>query len=132
MFSLCGQRSPALWVSEPAIPKGRDAMSNENIHATVQRGASTPKYGLSALVLKHGTMEVEYYAPRGRDTQMPHDRDELYVVISGKGTFRNGDIRHDFGPGDVLFVPAKTEHRFEHFSDDFATWVIFWGPQGGE
>jgi len=32
----------------------------------------------------------------------------------------------------VLFVPARVEHRFEEFSDDFATWVIFWGPKGGE
>jgi hypothetical protein len=24
------------------------------------------------------------------------------------------------------------EHHFENFSDDFATWVIFYGPDGGE
>jgi len=24
------------------------------------------------------------------------------------------------------------EHRFEKFSDDFATWVIFYGKEGGE
>jgi hypothetical protein len=23
-------------------------------------------------------------------------------------------------------------HRFEEFSADFATWVMFWGPKGGE
>lgn len=107
-------------------------MAHENIHATVERGASEPKLGLSALVLHHGSMELEYYAPRGRDTQMPHDRDELYVVISGHGWFRNGEARHEFAAGDVMFVPAGTEHRFEQFSDDFATWVIFWGPKGGE
>ena len=33
--------------------------------------------------------------------------------------------------GDLLFVPAHVEHRFERFSDDFRTWVIFFGPQGG-
>lgn len=103
-----------------------------DIHATVERAASTPSQGLAALVLKHGSMELEYYAPRGRDTQSPHDRDELYVIISGSGWFRNGDARHQFGPHDVLFVPAKVEHRFEEFSDDFATWVIFWGPKGVE
>jgi len=32
----------------------------------------------------------------------------------------------------MLFVPAGVEHRFENFSDDFATWVIFYGPEGGE
>lgn len=103
-----------------------------DIHATVERAAATPRQTLAALVLKHGSMELEYYAPRGRDTQSPHDRDELYVIISGSGWFRNGATRHTFGPHDVLFVPAKVEHRFEEFSDDFASWVIFWGPQGGE
>jgi hypothetical protein len=23
-------------------------------------------------------------------------------------------------------------HLFEDFSGDFATWVVFWGPKGGE
>jgi hypothetical protein len=32
----------------------------------------------------------------------------------------------------VLFVPAGHEHRFEDFTPDFATWVIFYGPDGGE
>jgi len=34
--------------------------------------------------------------------------------------------------GDVLFVAAGVEHRFSKFTDDFATWVFFYGPQGGE
>ncbi|MFT5765663.1 MAG: mannose-6-phosphate isomerase-like protein (cupin superfamily), partial [Saprospiraceae bacterium] len=43
-----------------------------------------------------------------------------------------GDIRHIFEAGDVLFVPAGVAHRFEKFTEDFATWVIFYGPKGGE
>lgn len=35
-------------------------------------------------------------------------------------------------PGDLLFVPAGVEHRFGPFTDDFATWVLFYGPEGGE
>jgi len=35
-------------------------------------------------------------------------------------------------PGDLLFVPAGIVHRFEDFTDDFATWVMFYGPEGGE
>ncbi len=85
-----------------------------------------------AEVLGHGTMEVEIYAPRGRDPQTPHTRDELYVVVSGTGEFVNGPERHPFGPGDVLFVPAGVVHRFEDFTDDLAVWVVFYGPEGGE
>ena len=31
-----------------------------------------------------------------------------------------------------LFVPAGVEHRFEKFTEDFKTWVIFYGAIGGE
>lgn len=84
------------------------------------------------VLLEHGSLEVEIYAPRGEDLQQPHSRDELYVVISGTGFFRNGNECNPFGPGDLLFVPAGVVHRFEAFSDDFATWVVFYGPEGGE
>ena len=85
-----------------------------------------------AKVFGHGSMEVEVYAPRGNDPQTPHARDELYVVVSGNGEFVNGPGRHPFGPGDVLFVPAGVEHRFENFTDDLLVWVVFYGPEGGE
>ncbi len=81
---------------------------------------------------RHGTLTIGLYAPRGTDPQSPHTRDEVYVVLRGRGTFVNGDARHPFGPSDVLFVPAHQTHRFEDFSDDFAAWVMFYGPEGGE
>jgi mannose-6-phosphate isomerase-like protein (cupin superfamily) len=83
-------------------------------------------------LFSHGTLNVELYAPRGTDPQTPHTRDEVYVVVAGQGQFRNGDERHPFSQGDVLFVPAGVTHRFEEFSDDFAAWVFFYGPEGGE
>ncbi len=83
-------------------------------------------------LFRHGTLSVELYAPRGDDPQRPHTRDEVYVVVQGSGQFRNGDRRHPFGPGDLLFVPAGVLHRFEDFTDDLAVWVIFYGPEGGE
>jgi mannose-6-phosphate isomerase-like protein (cupin superfamily) len=81
---------------------------------------------------EHGTLSVEMFAPRGVDTQTPHRRDEVYVVVRGEGSFVNGPDRHRFGPGDLLFVPAGVEHRFEEFTDDLVAWVIFYGPDGGE
>ena len=83
-------------------------------------------------LFRHGTLAVEYYAPEGEDRQTPHARDEVYVVVAGTGWFVNGDARHRFEPGQVLFVPAGVAHRFEDFSAGFATWVFFYGPDGGE
>ena len=83
-------------------------------------------------LLRHGTLEVELYKPDGVDRQTPHTRDELYVVAAGSGQFVNDGRRQPVETGEVLFVPAGVEHRFEAFTDDFATWVMFYGPEGGE
>ncbi|WP_309719277.1 cupin domain-containing protein [Armatimonas sp.] len=83
-------------------------------------------------VFTHGSLSVEIYKPVGVDLQTPHSRDEVYVVIAGTGFFVNGDSRKPFVPGEFLFVPAGVAHRFEEFSDDFATWVFFYGPESGE
>lgn len=85
-----------------------------------------------AVAFRHGTMIVELFAPRGADTQSPHAQDELYFVHAGSGTFALGEERHAFAPGTCFFVPAGMPHRFESFTPDFATWVVFWGPPGGE
>jgi len=101
----------------------------------------------TALMLAHGTMELRWFAPKHGDPQTPHDRDELYVIVSGTGVFMRavenmpfddtslpimGEDRVQFGPGDALFVLAGTVHCFEEVSDDFATWIVFYGPEGGE
>jgi mannose-6-phosphate isomerase-like protein (cupin superfamily) len=81
---------------------------------------------------KHGTMSLEVFAPHNRDYQTPHMQDELYFVVQGRGEFVLENERIPFEVGDALFVPAGKSHHFENFSDDFVTWVVFWGPQGGE
>jgi len=93
-------------------------------------------------------MEVRWFKPDGPDPQTPHDRDELYFIVSGTGILMRavesmpigddtslpilGEERVTFTAGDVLFVPSGTEHRFEQTSPDFTTWIVFYGPEGGE
>ena len=83
-------------------------------------------------LFEHGSLVVKMYAPRGEDPQTPHSRDEAYVIAQGSGEFVCGPTRQSFQPGDVLFVAAGVAHRFENFSEDFAVWVFFYGPEGGE
>jgi mannose-6-phosphate isomerase-like protein (cupin superfamily) len=85
-----------------------------------------------AVLFRHGSLQLQVFAPRGRDTQRPHTRDEVYVVIRGTGQYVIGKRRVPFKPGDVLFAAAGEEHRFEDFGEDFFTWVFFYGPEGGE
>ncbi len=75
--------------------------------------------------LRNTTTAVELYQPEGVDLQGVHDHDELYIVVSGTGTFVEGGKQYEFEPGDVLFVAAGVQHRFTSFSEDFQTWVIF-------
>ena len=85
-----------------------------------------------AVGLEHGSMRMLLYAPRGSDDQQPHRKDEIYIVISGTSEFLRGEERISLQTGDTVFVPAGMAHHFEAMSDTFATWVVFWGPPGGE
>ncbi|WP_214227700.1 hypothetical protein [Pedobacter sp. B4-66] len=66
------------------------------------------KGGLFTEVFKHGTLLVEFYKPEKVDMQKPHDRDEIYVVASGTGTFINGEKSGNFNQETFcLFLPVS-------------------------
>jgi mannose-6-phosphate isomerase-like protein (cupin superfamily) len=104
-----------------------------NIRLTDAQNAIPTRDGkLYAELFRHGTLTVEIYAPKGTDLQQPHTRDELYIVVSGRGWFFVEGQRVEFSPGDALFAAAGEVHRFEEFTDDLIVWVVFYGPEGGE
>jgi mannose-6-phosphate isomerase-like protein (cupin superfamily) len=112
-------------------------MSNQNSCQRLTLGEALgrlpgPQGERFVALFEHGSLVVELYAPRGRDPQTRHSRDEVYIVARGIGEFVCAGARQAFGPHDVLFAAAGVEHRFENFSDDFAVWVFFYGPEGGE
>lgn len=82
--------------------------------------------------LSHGTMSVELYTPKDTDPQTPHDQDELYFVQTGRADFYLSGKTEPCQTGDCFFVRAGAEHRFLNFTPNFVTWVVFWGPNGGE
>jgi len=86
----------------------------------------------STLILQRGTCDVKLARPLAPNEQAPHAQDELYVVVHGRGVLVHDGRRDAFDAGDLLFVAAGVEHRFEAFSEDFAIWRIFYGAAGGE
>ncbi|MDC1408681.1 cupin domain-containing protein [Candidatus Puniceispirillum sp.] len=85
-----------------------------------------------SILFTHGSLVVKVYQPVTTDHQKPHDRDECYVIIESHGKFEMGDEIVSFGSGDFLFVPASLPHLFTDFGDTMSTWVMFYGPDGGE
>ena len=101
-------------------------------------GAPTDLYpdgAPSVVTLAHGDMTLKVFRPSanpdGRDRQQPHAQDELYLVYGGSAEIVIRGQRFSACVGDAFFVAAGAEHRFENFTSDFVTWVVFYGPHGG-
>ena len=100
--------------------------------AKAQAGIPGPAGEHSVSLLQRGTLNVKLSLPVPPNQQTPHAQDEVYVVIRGRGILLHNGERDPFESGDLLFVAAGTEHRFEDFTEDLAVWVVFYGPRGGE
>jgi mannose-6-phosphate isomerase-like protein (cupin superfamily) len=104
-------------------------------HAHLAEAETALKHQLedgSHYLIRHGTMRAGLYVPGPADEQTPHTQDELYIILRGRGAFLKSGVRLSVCAGDVLSVEAGADHRFLDCTPDFATWVVFWGPDGGE
>jgi len=91
-----------------------------------------PDGGHSLSFLQHGTLNVKLSLPVNPNQQTPHEQDEIYMIVSGRGFLVHDGKRDPVASGDLMFIPAGTEHHFEEFTEDLAVWVVFYGPVGGE
>jgi mannose-6-phosphate isomerase-like protein (cupin superfamily) len=67
-----------------------------------------------------------YTLPAGaKDLQGPHDEDEVYYVLSGRGRVRVGDEDRPVGPGSLLYVRATSEHSFFEVDEEITLLVFF-------
>jgi mannose-6-phosphate isomerase-like protein (cupin superfamily) len=96
--------------------------------------ATWPQGARSAVAFSDAHIELRLFHPAGPDRQQPHERDELYVIVEGRGDLvihhgaPRGSERLGFAPNDVLIVAAHVPHHFENFGPQFRAWVIFHGP----
>ena len=67
-----------------------------------------------------------YYLKQGEeDKQQPHQWDEIYFVIAGEGKIQIEDMVYDARAGDLLFVKANQDHRFQDIQSDLTLLVFF-------
>jgi len=97
-----------------------------------QAGIPGPNGEHAVIALERGTLDVALSIPKRPTQQSPHEQDEIYVVIRGRGVLVHDGKRESFEAGDLLFVAAGIEHQFEDIAEDFAVWRIFYGARGGE
>lgn len=100
--------------------------------ADAQAGIPGPAGERAVRLLQRSTLDVALGAPARPNEQTPHEQDEVYIVIRGRGVLFHDGKRDPFESGDFLFVVAATEHRFEDFNDDLLVWRVFYGPKGGQ
>jgi mannose-6-phosphate isomerase-like protein (cupin superfamily) len=77
--------------------------------------------------LNAGSMSAGLYVldAGATDPQSPHDQDEIYHVVSGRGRIQVAGDDREVGPGSVVFVAAKVEHRFHSIGERLEILVVF-------
>lgn len=72
-----------------------------------------------------------YLLPAGAsDPQQPHAEDEVYYVVSGRGSIRvNGEDRK-VEAGSIVYVAAYETHRF-HSIEEALQILVFFAPAEG-
>jgi mannose-6-phosphate isomerase-like protein (cupin superfamily) len=63
------------------------------------------------------------------DRQQPHEDDEVYVVLEGRGALEVEGKSIDLQEGHAVFVPAGAEHRFVGY-EQLSVLVIFERARG--
>jgi mannose-6-phosphate isomerase-like protein (cupin superfamily) len=77
------------------------------------------------LALSTMTAGVYVLPEAGVDPQEPHQRDELYFVVSGKAKLQVEDASMSVGPGSTVFVKARVDHRFFDIEEELKVLVFF-------
>jgi mannose-6-phosphate isomerase-like protein (cupin superfamily) len=63
--------------------------------------------------------------PGSQDPQKPHQQDELYYIVRGRGRFSVDQEDRDVEAGSVIFVAAGVEHRFHDITEELVVLVVF-------
>jgi mannose-6-phosphate isomerase-like protein (cupin superfamily) len=58
------------------------------------------------------------------DGQQPHDDDEIYLVLEGRGTLEVEGEAVPLEEGEAVFVEARAEHRFTSY-EQLSVLVLF-------
>ena len=81
--------------------------------------------------LRRDSMSLGLYTLEAgaEDPQTPHDEDEAYVIVAGRGAIMVAGENQEVGPGSVVFVARGVEHRFHSIAERLQILVVFAPPE---
>ena len=93
-----------------------------------ERRAETGRPWLQFLQVPDLFAGVYEIAAGGTDQQTPHQADEVYYIVAGRGTIVVEGERTEVGAGAVIYVAKNLEHRFVDVEEDLTVLVFFATP----
>ena len=71
---------------------------------------------------------ILFLKPGDKDTQSPHDTDELYYILSGDGYLKINKKNYLVSEGKSFFVPKNVVHYFFGNTKELTVLYFFGGP----
>lgn len=120
-FAGCTAETPSSKLAESAT-RGFILKTGEG--ESLQNGIvvkASPSTGTLGAILVEQTFQRS-----GRTSLHLHEQgDELFYVVSGRGTATLGDTTDEIGEGDVVFVPRRAVHSIQNLDHDEPLRVVF-------
>jgi quercetin dioxygenase-like cupin family protein len=114
----------ALLLVASRAPAGDGFVLKAGLGEGLQNGIvvkASPKSGTRGSILVEQTFQRN-----GKTPVHVHDQgDELFYVVSGRGTARLGDRVEPIAAGDVVFAPAGAVHQIANLKNDDPLRVVF-------
>ncbi len=93
--------------------------------ALIDQRAQSGKAYLEFLNVPDLSMGLYALKAGATDPQSPHNEDEAYYVISGRGQIQVGDEHHAVQPGSIVYVAKHLPHKFHSITEDLQLLVFF-------
>jgi mannose-6-phosphate isomerase-like protein (cupin superfamily) len=113
------------------VPGGSIVSGAHSFHVRSVRARLAAGNGGYEVVHESPGVEVGVYvlvAPEP-DRQQPHEDDEIYVVLEGRGVLTVEGEEFPLTEGDAVFVPAGALHQFTGY-EGLSVLVMFAKPEG--
>jgi mannose-6-phosphate isomerase-like protein (cupin superfamily) len=103
-------------------------MENVSDLNEIMEGLKKSKKYLTDIFSSHGLEVGILYLFEGQeDIQNPHQTDEVYLVVEGKGCIEINEKRREIWKGSIIFVPSRARHRFIREQEDLIVLYLLGG-----